>query len=149
MLENLLKEHEGEITSLLNKYGLQGPQASAATNTIVQAISGFLASQAATGKLDLNHIMDLFSSNTPNQSNPLFGQLCQVVSNALSNSGVSQDAVSKISSNGLDEIISTFQKGKLGNMDMNTVSNLVSSLSGKGGDLGGLLGNLGGLFGKH
>ena len=147
MLENLLKEHSGEITSLLGKYGLSGAQASGATNTIVAAVSGFFASQAATGKLDLNHLMDLFSTKTPNQSNALYGQLSQTVSSALSKNGVSQDVVSKISSGGMDDILKIFQGGKLGNIDMNTVTNLVGSLSGKGGDLSGLLGNLGGLFG--
>lgn len=148
MLENLLKEHSAEITSLLGKYGLSGTQASGATNTIIQAISGFFASQAATGKLDVNHLMDLFSTKTPNQSNALFGQLSQTVTGALSKDGVAPDVISKISSNGMDDILKIFQGGKLGNIDMNTVTNLVSSLSGKGGDLGGLLGNLGGLLGK-
>ena len=129
MLENLLKEHSGEITSLLGKYGLSGTQASGATNTIVEAVSGFFATQAATGKLDVNHLMDLFSTHTPNQSNALFGQLSQAVTGALSKSGVAPDVISKISSNGTNDILKIFQGGKLGNIDMNTVTNLVSSLS--------------------
>jgi Ca2+-binding EF-hand superfamily protein len=148
MLENLLNEHSAEITSLLSKYGLSGAQGSLASNTIVQAISGFFATQASTGNLDLNHVMDLFNKNTPNQSNPIFNQISQSVSGSLLKNGIGQDTVSKISSGGLDEIFKIFQSGKLGNIDMNMVTNLVSSLSGKGGDLGGLLGNLGGLLGN-
>ena len=149
MIENLLKEHEGEITSLLSKYGLQGSQASSATNTIIQAISGFIGAQASTGKLDLNHLMDLFNPNTPNQSNSIFGGLSQTVSNALNKDGVNPQAASQISTGGLDEILKIFQNGVLKNVDSSTITNLVSMLSGKEGDLGGMLGKLGGLFGKN
>ena len=148
MLENLLKEPAGEISSLLGKYGLSGAQASGATDTIVKTVSGFFSSQAASGKPDLNNIVDLFNKNTPNQSNALFGQLSQLVSGNLLKSGLSQDIVSKISSGGLDDILKIFQNGKLGNIDMNTVDSLVKSLTGGSGGLGGLIGNLGELFGK-
>lgn len=148
MLENLMKEHAGEINALLGKYGLSGTQASGATDTIVKAVSGFFASQAASGKLDLNNIVDLFNKNTPNQSNAMFGQLSQLVSGNLLKSGLSQDLVSKITSGGLDEILKILQKGKLGNIDMNTVNSMVKSFSGGSGGLDGLIGNLGGLLGK-
>jgi hypothetical protein len=147
MIENLLKEQAGQINSLLSKYGLSEAQASGATDSILKSISGFFTSQAKSGNLDLNNLMDLFNKNTPNQSNALFGQLSQLVSAELLKSGLAKELVAKISSGGLDEILKIFQSGTLGNLDMNTVNSLVQSLGGSGG-IGGLLGNLGGLFGK-
>lgn len=132
MLENLLNEHTGEINSLLGEYGLSGAQASGATDTIVQAISGFFASQAASGKLDLDNVMDLFNKNTPNQSNAIFSQLSGLVSGELSKMGLTSEMISKISTGGLDDILKIFQSGKLGNIDMNMVSSLMQSLSGGG-----------------
>lgn len=147
MIENLLKEQAGQINSLLGKYGLSDAQASGATDTILKSFSGFFTSQAKSGNLDLNSVIDLFNKNTPNQSNALFPQLSQLISGDLLKSGMAKDLVAKISSGGLDEILKIFQNGKLGNLDMNTVNSLVKSLGGSGG-IGGLLGNLGGLFGK-
>lgn len=71
-----------------------------------------------------------------------------MVASALSNSGLGSDAISRISTNGLDDILKIFQSGKLGNLDANLVSSVISSLSGKGGGLNSLLGGLTGLFGK-
>ena len=149
MLENLIKEHAGDISDLLgNKYGLTGEQASSATSSITSAVSGFFASQMSSGKLDLSHVMDLFNKDTPNQGNSLFSGLSGAVSNALSSgSGLSSDTVSKLSSGGLDDILKIFQSGKLGGLDMNTLTGLVTAMGGKDG-LSGLLGGLGDLFKK-
>jgi hypothetical protein len=149
MIDQLLKQHSGEIASLLGQYGLQGNQASGAADSIIDTVGGFFKSQAGSGNLGLDDVMDLFNKNTPNQGNSIFSQLSPVILSTLLNNGIGKEIASKIATNGLDDILKIFQGGNLGNIDMNTVTNLVGSLTGgKGGDLGGLLGNLGGLFGK-
>ena len=150
MLEQFLKEHISQITNLLeNNYGLNPQQSTNVTNIIMQSIAGFLSQRAQSGTLDVNHLADLLTKNTPNQSNALFGGLTAVVASALSNSGLGSDAISRISTNGLDDILKIFQSGKLGNLDANLVSSVISSLSGKGGGLNSLLGGLTGLFEKN
>ena len=65
-----------------------------------------------------------------------------------SNFNLSKDIISKISSGGLDDILGMLQGGKLGNIDIGTITQLAGALTGKNGGIGDLLGNLGGLFGK-
>lgn len=150
MLQELISQHAGDIMNLLgNKYGLNTQQASTATNSITAAIGNFLSAELQSGKLDMNHIVDLFNKNTPNQSNSLFSGLSNTVSQSLSNSGLAQNAISQISTHGLNDIIGIIQSGKLGGIDMNTVTKIAGMLTGKGGGgMGDLLGGLTGLFGN-
>ncbi|MBK8681578.1 MAG: hypothetical protein KA954_15340 [Chitinophagales bacterium] len=150
MIDDLIKQHSGEITNLLkDKYGLNAEQASSSSNSITDAIGNVLNNKLGSGNLDFNTIMDLFNTSTDNKSSSMFSQLSETVMHALSNSGLGKDLISKISTDGLDDIISAISKGKFGNIDMDTLTQLIGSFSGKsGGGAGGLLDNLTGLFGK-
>ena len=150
MIQDLIKEHAGEITNLLgSKYGLDSKTASSASSTITDTVGSFVTDQLSSGKLDLSTLADLFNKNTPNQGNSIFSQLSNTVSSALSaNPNLSKDIISKISSGGLDDILGMLQGGKLGNIDIGTITQLAGALTGKNGGIGDLLGNLGGLFGK-
>ncbi len=149
MLEELIKKHSGDIVNMLTKnHGLSTDQAKTASTTIVDSISGFVSSQAASGKLDVNNLMDLFNKNTPNQSNPLFSGISEAITGGLEKSGISQDVISKISSGGLDDVLKIAQGGKLGAIDMNTLTTAIAAVSGKGGGLSGLVGGITNLFGK-
>ncbi len=150
MIQDLIKEHSGEIASLLGtKYGLDSKTAASATSKITETAGSFFADQLSSGKLDLSSLVDLFNKNTPNQGNSIFSQLSGTISSALSaDPNLSKDLISKISSGGLDDILGLLQGGKLGNIDLGTVTQIASALTGKSGGIGGLLGNLGGLFGK-
>ena len=151
MLQDLIKEHAGDITNLLgSKFGLNSQEASGTANILTDAIGGFLTNQLSSGKLDLNQIVDLFNTSTPNKSNSLFSSLSSLVTNALtSKSGLGGDVISNIATNGLDEILGMLGKGKLGNIDLGTVTQIAGALSGgKGGGIGDLLGGLSGLLGK-
>lgn len=150
MIQDLIKEHAGDITKMLSsQYGLDGNTASGAASSLTDSVGKFFTDQLSAGKLDLSAVADLFNKSTPNQSNSIFSQLSGTVANALSsNPNLSKDIISKISTGGLDEILKMLQGGKLGNLDLGTIAQLAGSLTGKGGGLGDLLGNLGGLFGK-
>ena len=143
MIQDLINEHSGEIMNLLNsKYGLSSQQASSASSSITNSIAGYLGNQLTSGNLDLSHIVDLFNKNTPNESNSHFSGLSNAVSASLAKEGIAQNAISQISTNGLNDIIKIIQSGKLGNIDIGTVTQLVGALSGKGGGLGNLLGSM-------
>lgn len=150
MIQELIKEHAGDIANLLgNKYGLNSEQASSTASTLTSTIGSFFTDQLSSGKLDLSHVVDLFNKETPNQGNAIFSQLSGMVSNALSSKqGLSSDLVSKISSGGLNDILGLLQGGKLGNIDIGTITQIAGALSGKGGGISGMLGGLSGLFGK-
>lgn len=149
MIQDLIKEHTGDIANLLGKnYGLESKQASSAASTITDTVGGFFTDQLNSGKLDLSQVADLFNKNTLNQGNAIFSQLSSLVSSSLSaNQGLSKDIVSKISSGGLNDILGLLQGGKLGNIDIGTITQIAGALSGKGG-ISGMLGGLSGLFGK-
>lgn len=148
MIDDLIKQHSGEIANLLKeKYGLNAEQASSSSNSITDAIGNVLNNKLEAGNLDFNTIMDLFNTSTDNKSNSLFSKLSETVMHALSNSDLGKELISKISTDGLDDIISTISKGKFGDIDMDTLTQLIGSFSGKSGG-GGLLDNLTGLFGK-
>lgn len=148
MIQDLINEHMGEVTNLLgSKYGLNNEQASSAAGSITNAVGSFFTEQLGSGNLDISHLADLLNKNTPNQSNAIFSQLSPVVSGALGKLGLPANAVSQISSHGLNDIIGLIQSGKLGNLDLGTITQIAGALTGKGG-LGDMLGGLGGLFGK-
>lgn len=149
MIKELINQHSGDIAGMLGtKYGLDSKQATSAASSITDAVGGFFTDQLSSGKLDLSQVTDLFNKNTPNESNALFSQLSSMVSGALSsNPNLTKDLVSKISSGGLNDIIGLLQGGKLGNIDMGTITKIAGSLTGKGG-IGDMLGGLSGLFGK-
>ncbi|HUM46830.1 MAG TPA: hypothetical protein PLD84_07880 [Chitinophagales bacterium] len=150
MIQDLIKEHAGDIANLLgSKYGLDSKQAATTASTVTNTVGSFFTDQLASGKLDLSHVADLFNSGTSNQGNAIFSQLSSMVTNALSaNPGLTKDIISKISTSGLDDILKMLQGGKLGNIDIGTITQIAGALSGKGGGISDLLGNLGGLFGK-
>jgi len=148
MIQDLVNEHMGDVANLLgNKYGLNNEQASSAAGSITHTIGSFFTQQLESGKLDFGNLADLLNKNTPNQSNAIFSQLSPVVSGALAKIGLPSNVVEQISSHGLNDIIGLIQSGKLGNLDMGTITQIAGALTGKGG-LGGMLGGLGGMFGN-
>jgi hypothetical protein len=148
MIQDLVNEHMSEVVNLLgSKYGLNNEQASSAAGSITNAIGSYFTGQLDSGKLDFGNLADLLNKNTPNQSNAIFSDLSPLVSGALSKLGLSSTVASQISSHGLNDIIGLIQSGKLGNLDMGTITQIAGALTGKGG-LSGMLGELGGMFGK-
>ncbi|MBK9732174.1 MAG: hypothetical protein IPO83_12965 [Chitinophagaceae bacterium] len=149
MIQELINQHAGEIAGMLgNKYGLDSTQAASTASSLTHAVGGFFTDQLSSGKLDLGDVTDLFNKSTPNEGNAIFTQLSGLVSKTLSsNPNLSKDIISKISSGGLNEILGLLQGGKLGNIDISTITKIAGSFSGKGG-IGDMLGGLSGLFGK-
>ena len=78
MIDDLIKQHSGEITNLLKeKYGLNAEQASSSSNSITDAIGNVLNNKLGSGNLDFNTIMDLFNTSTDNKSSSMFSQLSE------------------------------------------------------------------------
>lgn len=149
MIQELINQHAGDIAGMLcTKYGLDSKQAETTASSLTHAVGGFFSDQLSAGKLDLSQVTDLFNKNTPNEGNAIFSQLSGLVSKTLSaNPDLSKDLISKISSGGLNDILGLLQGGKLGNIDIGTITKIAGSLTGKGG-ISDMLGGLSGLFGK-
>jgi hypothetical protein len=123
MINDLINQHKGEISSLLKeKFNVGDQQSNDVSDTILSNVTQLFGNK----NFDISQISDLFNANTSNTANPLFASLSQNVAQQLKEKGYNNEMVESVSNQGLDSIISKVSAGGLSNLD-----------------IGSLLGNLG------
>ena len=122
MLENLIRNHKDDIVKVLSeKFNLTQEQQLKVTGVISSVLSGYVneSSGNATNK---SKLMDLFDSSTSNTANPLFGNIKELLQNALSKkTDLNGEQIDQVSSGGLDSIISMLNNGALKNVDIASI----------------------------
>ncbi|MCS6991685.1 MAG: hypothetical protein NZL95_07475 [Chitinophagales bacterium] len=149
MFDFLLKNYmEIMSTALQQHFGLQPDQARQAANSFAEKLKEFFQSKLNNGQLNAAQLADLLNSNTPNQTNALFDEICNLLTTALKQAGLDISETPQLSREGLERLLRSLQQGPVGKIDEKTISSMLSMMTGKKPGLGSLFSGLGALFKK-